>query len=604
MNMEKVNVEIPESEAGKGRGSGTGSAATPSIAVGGQEVEKTGQKAIGSVDKVERKEEKAVEKVKSKGTDKLEIRRPIARFGPLRGTNLVTINKRKGKIGENYTLSTPVYTVYFQSNNGKKDSEKEKRKVLYSTAASKSQKKGGDLPPKNSATTLGASSLVAANKNQNKGGNLPPKNLPTTLGASSLVAEPACLGASSLQAKNTENPPVLAPNPAPGSGEPLGNMKALSNSLDDIEEKETLPRFGGGASGSSDADSESDGTLMRPRGAPGARMGETSDTDGLAWNQMNRQQRKNHRRAIKHQQPEKGEGHPTTSTPNQTTKPPAKRTRHEANLTNEPENDNNKKTEPPKKKDKMSYAQAVRSALPMVEIRASDPNISLEQEDFVHIDNQTFLAMITEVEDSEDSTDDDWDVKEDKGVAHGACWFICGNQATVDNFIKLMKNIKPPEGKNYSYLTYDPENRPYRYFTVRTRTEFASMTKEQLARGIKRVNPFMKKKVTDPLTGESREYHIRSLGPLPPREGVKTDPNYTVIKLEVEELLFQPLIEKKGWIKIGMNPYRLQGGGLAEAIKTMENAEKEGNDPARSLAAGLESGLNTDRQTETSDNNA
>ena len=74
--------------------------------------------------------------------------------------------------------------------------------------------------------------------------------------------------------------------------------------------------------------------------------------------------------------------------------------------------------------------------------------------------------------------------------------------------------------------------------------------------------------------------------------------------LEVEELLFQPLIEKKGWIKIGMNPYRLQGGGLAEAIKTMENAEKEGNDPARSLAAGLESGLNTDRQTETSDNNA
>ena len=94
MNMRKVNVEIPESEAGKGRGSGTGSAATPSIAVGGQEVEKTGQKAIGSVDKVERKEKKAVEKVKSKGTDKLEIRRPIARFGPLRGTNLVTINKR------------------------------------------------------------------------------------------------------------------------------------------------------------------------------------------------------------------------------------------------------------------------------------------------------------------------------------------------------------------------------------------------------------------------------------------------------------------------------------------------------------------------------
>ena len=115
----------------------------------------------------------------------------------------------------------------------------------------------------------------------------------------------------------------------------------------------------------------------------------------------------------------------------------------------------------------------------------------------------------------------------------------------------------------------------------------------------------MNKTVKDPLTGEDRTVHIRCLGVLPPRQGVKTDPNYCVAKLEIEELLFQPLIEMRGQVKIGMNPYKLQGGGLAEAIKAMDKAEKEGVSAAKSLAAGLESGLQTDRETaaETSDNN-
>ena len=61
----------------------------------------------------------------------------------------MTINKRKGKSNENYTLSTPVYTVYFQntSKKNKKDYEKEKSKVLYSTAGKPSLKKGGGSAP-------------------------------------------------------------------------------------------------------------------------------------------------------------------------------------------------------------------------------------------------------------------------------------------------------------------------------------------------------------------------------------------------------------------------------------------------------------------------
>ena len=379
-------------------------------------------------------------------------------------------------------------------------------------------------------------------------------------------------------------------------------MKALSKSLDDIEDqKKPAPlkgAAGGNCSSDGDLDSETDG--MGPTDTQTDAGGKTSGVEGKPLDELNRQQKKSRVRRRPKKTAEGGQGEPTSSTP----KPAAKRSRQDADLSNV--TTENKKTEPPKKRDKLSYAQALKSEDPMVEIRASDPNIALDQEDFVHIDVQTTVAMLDDVEDRMDSTEDDWDIKEDKGVAHGACWFLCGNQATVNSWIRIMKNIQPPEGRNYTYLTYDPNNRPYRYFTVRTRTEFvAKLSKEQLANAIRRFNTFINKTVKDPLTGEPRKCHIRCLGSLPPREGVKTDPNYTVIKLEIEELLFQPIIEKKGWIKIGMNPYKLQGGGLAEAIKSMELAEKEGASGAKSLAAGLATGLLTDRQTEaeTSDNN-
>ena len=61
-------------------------------------MEKSRKEETKSKDKMENKGEKNVVKVKNKGTSKLVIRKPIARFGPLMGCNLVTINKEKGKI--------------------------------------------------------------------------------------------------------------------------------------------------------------------------------------------------------------------------------------------------------------------------------------------------------------------------------------------------------------------------------------------------------------------------------------------------------------------------------------------------------------------------
>ena len=276
MESQKVGIVIPESEAGKRQGDGTGSVALPSVAVGGQEVEKKGQEAPEKVEMEDCKEETVVEKVKSKGTDKLEIRKPIVRFGPLRGTNLVTINKRKGKNSENYTLSTPVYTVYFQrtSKNNKKDFEKEKGKVLYSTAGKSTLEKGGAKPH---------------------------PTLTTTQGVSLWVADSAGLGVSLKPAKPDAGPSSLVANQPPKVGESLESMKTLSKSLDGIEDSVKTSYRGGFDTDSSDADIESEGAAVLPRGAPKAGVRESSDTDGRPRTKWNSKQRRSKARAADHQ---------------------------------------------------------------------------------------------------------------------------------------------------------------------------------------------------------------------------------------------------------------------------------------------------------------
>ena len=122
-------------------------------------------------------------------------------------------------------------------------------------------------------------------------------------------------------------------------------------------------------------------------------------------------------------------------------------------------------------------------------------------------------------------------------------------------------------------------------------------TPEAFARMLQRMNNFLNVSVKDRKTGEPRKCHIKKLGNLPHREG--QDPGYTIVKLEIEELLFQPIIENKGKVAFGFEQgYKLQGGGLAEAIRAAEKAAKTGAKPDNVVAAGLQAGLRADRETE------
>ena len=207
----------------------------------------------------------------------------------------------------------------------------------------------------------------------------------------------------------------------------------------------------------------------------------------------------------------------------------------------------------------------------MVEIRASDPNIQLDQEDFEHLGNETFFALPTVRPVKANMTEDDADwVVEYKGIAHGACWYTCKNEKTVENWIKLMKLVKPPEGSNYNYLVYGPGQRPYRYFTLRIPKRFVTRSNNNLGKLIelvRGVNYFLTATYTNK-DGQERRCHAKFLKVLENRDSTK--PKYCIMKVELEELLFQPILKEKGMITIGMSKYKLRGGGIHATLKMMQ----------------------------------
>ena len=246
-----------------------------------------------------------------------------------------------------------------------------------------------------------------------------------------------------------------------------------------------------------------------------------------------------------------------------------------------------KDDEPPKKKQKKSFAEVLKEKRLVVEIRASDPDIQLDQEDFEHLDDETFFALpsVRPVMANMTEEDADW-VVEYKGVAHGACWYTCKNEKTVENWIKVMKLVKPPEGSNYTYLVYGPGERPFRYFTLRIPRRLVTRANndlEKLMELTRGVNYFLTTTYKNK-DGQERRCHAKFLKVLENRDSTKPkdDPKYCILKMEVEELLFQPILKEKGMIAVGMTKYELRGGGLHAALKMMQ---EEG------VAAAVEHGL-------------
>ena len=149
-----------------------------------------------------------------------------------------------------------------------------------------------------------------------------------------------------------------------------------------------------------------------------------------------------------------------------------------------------------------------------------------------------------------------------------------------------MKLVKPPEGSNYTYLVYGPGERPFRYFTLRIPRRLVTRANndlEKLMELTRGVNYFLTTTYKNK-DGQERRCHAKFLKVLENRDSTKPkdDPKYCILKMEVEELLFQPILKEKGMIAVGMTKYELRGGGLHAALKMMQ---EEG------VAAAVEHGL-------------
>ena len=556
------------------------------------------------------------EKVKEKEgkRDGKNIRKPIIRFGPLRGSNLVTLNKEKGKDywKRTHNLGMPCYISYVQVMDEKMGKEVKKELI-------EEEEKREELSAKQKATNL------MSNKDK--------LNESATVDKEALGEVQSDLPASedTGKDKNTDGRAdkealgeVPSDLPASEDARPgLADLKPLSKSLDKVEEED-----GNYVTVSSDSEEES---------------AKETDSDSDEIKEI---------KVVKKRDPRSGRSRakrPTrsltttrgkpgmTSTPE--TKPATKRTRFEAGFT--PENnegkvkqrtekgsekgkekdrakkdsekskkssgrDNDRKRkdsekskkdsgkeekkkddEPPKKKQKKSFAEVLKEKRLVVEIRASDPDIQLDQKDFEHIDDETFFTLPTvrPVKANMTEEDADW-VVEYKGVAHGACWYTCKNEKTVENWIKLMKIVQPPEGSNYTYLVYGPGQRPYRYFTLRIPRRFVTRSNndlDKLMECVRGVNYFLTATYTNK-DGQERRCHAKFLKVLENKDSTKPkdDPKYCILKVEVEELLFQPILKEKGMIHVGMTPYELRGGGLHAALKMMQE---------KGVAAAVEHGL-------------
>ncbi len=105
----------------------------------------------------------------------------------------------------------------------------------------------------------------------------------------------------------------------------------------------------------------------------------------------------------------------------------------------------------------LNYAELSKTNT-MLEIRSSDPDLQLDQEDFEHLDcSIVYLHLDLK------PTPHFGIVK--MGLSQGGVWVACTDKETVEFVTEQVPGIHPPETKasknDYLYKVYGPNNRPY-----------------------------------------------------------------------------------------------------------------------------------------------
>ena len=234
---------------------------------------------------------------------------------------------------------------------------------------------------------------------------------------------------------------------------------------------------------------------------------------------------------------------------------------------------------------KTTYSDCVKNKKTvMLEVRCSDLEIALDQEDYNRIDReltvkygQLKLAKLAELENSNDESSSDEEIDannmEDKffygaigGIANGACWFACDNETTAEFVKEHVPKIEIPE-LMYSYTVFTTLTKPFRYMQAKIpiRHWDCRATTEGLFRAF---NKCLHKRIRND-NGKKKLPHFKICFGCEDKniDLDEKDPRYFWVQFEVDERLMPELISLKGRLRLGTCPIQLLGGGMVKCAK-------------------------------------
>ena len=215
----------------------------------------------------------------------------------------------------------------------------------------------------------------------------------------------------------------------------------------------------------------------------------------------------------------------------------------------------------------LNYAELSKTHT-MLEVRASDPDLQLDQEDFEQLD-----ASIVYLHLDLKPTPHFGIVK--MGLSQGGVWIACKDNETVEFVTEQVPGVTPPETKSskkdYLYRVYGPNNRPYKYYKIRVPERFWNTSE----RFIELIKHFNKELDMDFLSGSFyKTAHLRVSSGLVDR-AKEVSQGYFFVTLEVDEIMVEKLAAKNGLIMIGPNTLEIIGGGIDKAIDEYEKRQRE-----------------------------
>ena len=263
-------------------------------------------------------------------------------------------------------------------------------------------------------------------------------------------------------------------------------------------------------------------------------------------------------------------------------------------------------TPPPR----LSYATCAKHYV-MLEFRASNPKVTLRQEDYGNIEGKLAFAYMNLPKPRPESIPKIYQM----GLSQGALWCAAHDDFTyqfcletvpafetpkkylpnplLPNRFKSVKGAKPkkltpdelalvkeweiPDNElPYTYEVYGPNNKPYRYLKGRFPKDYWCDKHDDFVELIRAFHPKLDRDITDPTTGQHTKYHLRVSAGMEDRT-TEIVGGYFTVSLEVEEDLLDIIADMGGFLTILSTTVKLVGGNIDKIIQEHEDKENQLN---------------------------